>query len=90
MKITSTIIFALCLTCGLANSAKKVNADDKNIVQLAEELGATTLVSFVKDAGLAEALTGTGKFRSHLVFQLFPLLVYTEFILVGLCRKLFA
>ncbi|XP_053377483.1 periostin-like [Mercenaria mercenaria] len=37
-------------------------AQSKNIVELAEELGATTLVSYVKAAGLESALKGNGPF----------------------------
>lgn len=48
------IILALCV----ANSF----AQKKNIVKLAEELGATTLVSYVRTAGLEGALAGPGKF----------------------------
>ena len=39
-------------------------AADKNIVQLATELGATTLVQFLQDAGLDTALAGQGTFCS--------------------------
>ena len=37
------------------------SAGDSDLVQLAEQLGATTLVSYAKAAGLGSALTGNGK-----------------------------
>jgi hypothetical protein len=52
MKFAS-VVLALCFTCYFAES--------KDIVKLAEELGATTLVSYLKVAGLEDALKGTGK-----------------------------
>ena len=41
-------------------------ARDSNLVQIAEQLGATTLVNYIKAAGLESALTDNGKdlFRS--------------------------
>ncbi|KAL4226721.1 hypothetical protein ACF0H5_014701 [Mactra antiquata] len=49
---------------------------DNNIVQLAEQLGATTLVSFVKSAGLDGALSGPGPFTvfgpSNAAFDALP------------------
>lgn len=64
----SSIIFALCLPYCFAESKtsrfvlNNHNADVKNIVKLAEELGATTLVSYLKAAGLESTLTRTGPF----------------------------
>lgn len=46
------LVLCVVLVCEAAN---------KNIVQLAEELGATTLIQYVKQAGLEGALSGQGK-----------------------------
>lgn len=37
------------------------HAQNKNIIKLAEELGATTLVGYVREAGLEGTLNGNGK-----------------------------
>ena len=42
-------------------TALSASAGDSNLVQLAEQLGASTLVSYAKAAGLGGALTRNGK-----------------------------
>ena len=49
------VLLFVCFCVGLAY------AQQSNIVQLAESLGATTLVNLVKAAGLDSVLSGNGK-----------------------------
>ena len=49
------VLLFVCFCFGLAY------AQQSNIVQLAESLGATTLVNLVKAAGLDSVLSGNGK-----------------------------
>ena len=54
------VLLFVCLCVGLAY------AQQSNIVQLAESLGATTLVNLVKAAGLDSVLSGNGKTTIYL------------------------
>lgn len=54
------------------------HAQNKNIIRLAEELGATTLVGYVRAAGLEGTLNGDGK----ICFVLFFLVWFKAFFFI--------
>lgn len=58
MNLICVAVFACCLGVPALGQGE-------NLVQLAEKLGAKTLVQFVQDAGLADTLANGGRYCYH-------------------------